>query len=69
VIVTLPVRNPFALGLKATLIVQLAPAGRLEPQLFSAMKSALAAMLEMVNVVVPVFVSVVFCAALRVLTN
>jgi hypothetical protein len=55
--------------LKATLIVQLSPAGTPEPQSFFWTKSPLAAMLEMVNGVVPVFVSVVFRAALRVLTN
>src|SRR6266516_594480 len=69
VIVTVPVRTPFALGLKATLIVQLPPAGTLEPQLFCAMKSPLAAMLEMVNVAPPVLVSVTLCGLLVVPTS
>jgi hypothetical protein len=69
VIVTVPVRTPFALGLKATLIVQLSPAGTLEPQSFFWTNSALAAMVEMVNSAFPVFVSVTDCAALRAPTN
>jgi hypothetical protein len=58
-----------SVGVKAIRIVQLSPAGKLEPQLFFWRKSPLAAMLEMVNVVVPAFVSVAVCAALRVPTN
>jgi len=67
--VTAPDLTPLSLGLKATRIVQLSPAGKLEPQLSITSKSPLAPMLKMLKVVGPVFVSVAVCAALRVPTN
>jgi len=58
VMVTAPDLTPLSLGLKATRIVQLSPAGKLEPQLSITSKSPLTPMLEMLKVVGPVFVSV-----------
>jgi len=54
VIESVPLALPAALGLKVTLIVQLSPDARLEPlQVSVSPKSAPAAMLMMVSVVVP----------------
>ena len=61
VIVRVPVRVPEAVGVKVTLMLQFAPAARLEVlagQLLVAEKSPLAAMLEMVAARVPVLLSV-----------
>ena len=58
VMVTVPVRVPLAVGLKVTLRVQLEPAARLEPQVWVWEKSPLAAMLVMMRVALPVFLSV-----------
>jgi hypothetical protein len=41
------------MGLKVALMVQLAPAAKLEPQSFDAPKSPLATMLVMLSAVVP----------------
>jgi hypothetical protein len=68
-------RAPVADGLKVTLIVQFAPAATLEPQVLVSVKSPLfappMAMPEplMLNVAVPVFVSVTVWAALVVETS
>lgn len=66
VMVSAPVRVPLAVGVKVTLIMQLAPAARLPPQLLVWAKSPLVAMLEMVSGPVPVLERVTFCAALAV---
>src|SRR2546425_2232068 len=50
--------KPVAVGLKVTVMVQLAPAVRLLPQLLVWAKSPLAAMLAMFNTAVPLLVSV-----------
>ena len=52
VIDTAPVRVPICVGLNVTLIVQLAPAGRLEPHVFG-LKSPLATMLVILSAIVP----------------
>jgi hypothetical protein len=66
--VIVPVSVPVVVGLNVTLIVQLAPAAKLEPQLFVSAKLALVAMLLIVRLVVPVLVSVTGCAVLVVPT-
>ena len=48
-----PVRVPICVGLKVTLIVQLARGARLEPQVWVWLKSPLAVMVVMLSVVVP----------------
>jgi hypothetical protein len=53
VIDSVPVRLPICDGLKVTLMVQLAPAAKLEPQVFVWLKSPLAAMLVIPSVAVP----------------
>src|SRR4030081_2434216 len=63
-----PVRVPSAVGVKVTVIVQLALIATLLPQVLVCAKSPLAAMLLMVNVAVPVFLSVTFCEAFVVPT-
>ena len=64
---------PVAVGLNVTLMVQLAAAARLEPQVFVCAKSPLllpvTVMLVKVNEAVPVFLSVIVLAALVVDTN
>jgi hypothetical protein len=50
---TVPFRLPEAPGVKVTLIVQLAPEARLEPQLSVSPKLAIAVMPAMLSVVVP----------------
>jgi hypothetical protein len=53
VIDNVPVRVPLCVGLKVTLMVQLASAARLEPQVFAWLKSPLAAILVILSAVVP----------------
>jgi hypothetical protein len=75
VIVTEAFRVPVAVGLNVTLIVQLAPAATLAPQVFVCEKSPLfvppIAIPEPLNVstAFPVFVSVMFCEVLVVPTG
>ena len=61
--VTEPVRLPAAVGVNITLIVHVAPAARLEPQVFVWAKSPVTAMLVKVSAAVLPFVSVTVCAA------
>ena len=61
---TAPVRDPPAIGLKATLRVQLALTARLEPQSLVWTESPLAAMLAMLRVASPVLLRVTICAQL-----
>ena len=65
-IVSVPVNVPGAAGLKVTLIVQLAPALTLPPQLLVSPKLALVAMLVMVSAALPVLLRVTGCDALVV---
>lgn len=58
VTVTLPVRVPVFAGLKVTLIVHLAPAARLEPQVLVSAKLLLTATLLRVRATEPVLVRV-----------
>jgi hypothetical protein len=58
VMVTAPLRVPAAVGVKVTLMVQLAPAVTLPPQVLVWEKSPLAVMLVMLRPALPVFVSV-----------
>jgi len=58
VTVTLPVLVPVAVGSKVTLMVQLAPAVTLEPQVLVWEKSPLAVMLVRLRVASPVLLSV-----------
>jgi hypothetical protein len=53
VIDNVPFRVALSVGLKVTLMVQLASAARLEPQVFVWLKSPLAAMLVILSAVVP----------------
>ena len=53
--VSVPLREPMAVGVKVTLKVQLALAARLEPQVLVWEKSPLATMLLMLRVALPVF--------------
>ena len=53
-----PLRAPMAVGVKVTVIVQGAPAARLEPQVLVWEKSPLAVMLEIVRVAFPVLLRV-----------
>lgn len=64
-----PARLPAALGVKVTLMVQLAPTARLLPQLFVWVKSPVVLMLLMVKAAVPLLVKVAACAALVLLTT
>jgi len=64
-----PLRTPAAVGLKVTLIVQLAPALRAVPQLFVWEKSPLAAMLLIANPALPLLVKVTACAVLVDVTS
>ncbi len=59
VMVRVPVRAPSAVGLNVTVIVQLAPAATLAPQVFAWLKSPLTPMLVMFNAAVPVLLSVI----------
>ena len=67
-ILTLALRVPVAVGANFTLIVQLAPAARLLPQVYVSEKSPgfvpVRPMLVMLRLPVPVLVNVTFCAAL-----
>ena len=69
VLVRVPVRFPVAVGVKVTLIVQLAPALSALPQLLVWAKSPLSAMLAMVNVTVPVLPKVTTCGELAMPTS
>ena len=73
VIVTLADLVPVANGVKVTLIEQLLPAAKLEPQVFVCAKSVLLvpviAMPDMLSVPVPLLVIVTTLAALVVPTN
>ena len=68
VMVTVPALEPPALGLKVTLTLHEAPAATLEPQVLVWEKSPLIAMLVMMSVALPVFVSVKLCGLLLVPT-
>jgi len=66
--VSVPVRAPMAVGVKAMVSVQLAPAARAVPQLLDWEKSPAIEMLEMLSVAVPLLVSAMACVALVVFT-
>jgi len=68
VTVIVPGRLPAAVGVKVTLMEQLAPAATEGPQVLVWAYGALAAMLVMVRAAVPELVSVTVCAALVVFT-
>jgi len=68
VIVTAPVLDPLALGVKITLTLHEAPGDMLEPQVLVWEKSPLLAMLVMVSVEVPVLLRVKLCGLLLVPT-
>ena len=63
---SVPVRVPGLEGVKVTLMVQLAPAATEAPQVLLWAKSVVfvSKMLVMVNVALPVLVSVIVCGAL-----
>ena len=63
-----PVRLPSAVGVKVTVIVQLALIPTLLPQVLVCAKSPLAVMLVIVSVAVPVFFKITFCEVLVVPT-
>src|SRR5260370_741630 len=63
-----PVRVPEAVGVKVTLMLQLAPAATELPQVLVSAKSPLAEMLVRLSEALPVFESVTDCAALVVPT-
>src|ERR1017187_8131758 len=63
-----PVKVPFALGVKVTLIVQEAAGFRVAPQVFVWANGPVAAMLATVRIPRPVFVRVAFMAGLVILT-
>jgi len=65
---TEPVREPVAVGLNVTLMVQLAPARTAPPQVVVCAKSPLAEMLVILSDALPELVSVTDCAALGVPT-
>jgi len=69
VMVTAPVLDPLALGLKVTLTLHEAPAPTLEPHVLVWEKSPLIAMLFTVSVEVPAFVRVKLCGLLLVPTG
>lgn len=68
VTVNVPLRAPEAVGAKLTLIVQLPPTAKEEPQLFVWVKSPLVAILVMESAAVPLLDKVTVCAALLVPT-
>ena len=68
VTVMVPGWLPVAVGVKVTVMVQLAPAATDVPQVLVWAYCALAAMLVMVSAPVPPLVSVTVCAALVVFT-
>ena len=63
-----PAVGPPTVGVKVTLIVQLAPLARLVPQVFFCAKFPLAVMLTMFKTALPVLLRVTFRGALVVLT-
>src|SRR5260221_6023947 len=63
---TAPVREPAAVGVKVTEIVQVPAAATEAPQVFVWLKSPLAAIVVIVRAADPVLVSVTTCAALAV---
>ena len=65
--VTAPVRGPRAAGVKVTVMMQLAPAASVAPQVFVCVASPVAAMLAMFSAVVPILTSVAVCGALAML--
>jgi hypothetical protein len=69
VLATVPLLVPTAVGVKVTLIVQLAPARTFVPQVFAWAKSPLATMLVMARDRLPLFVRVTGCAGLVVPTR
>ena len=66
VMLTVPVRVPVCVGVKVTLMMQLAPLASELPQVLVWAKSPLATMLVTLKDVVPAFVNVTLCAALVV---
>src|SRR5579864_5771192 len=66
---SVPLKLPETPGVKVTLIVQLAPGGRLEPQVLVSAKLVVAVMLVMLSAVLPLLVSVTDCGGLAVPTN
>ena len=58
-IVSVPVRLPPAVGLKVTVMKQLEPAAKLEPQVFVWAKSPLAEIPEIVRAALPPLVSLI----------
>ena len=64
-----PLREPLAVGVKVTLIVQEALGARFEPQVFVSEKSPLAVILLMVRVPFPVLLRVTLCGLLLVPTG
>ena len=68
VTVMVPGWLPVAVGVKVTVMVQLAPAATEVPQVLVWAYGVLAAMLVMVSAPVPALVSVTVCAALVVFT-
>ncbi len=69
VTLSVPVRDPPALGVNVTLIVQFAPAASEEVQLVVSPKSPRAEILVMLRIALPEFASVTALAALVVPTN
>ena len=63
---SVPVRFPVAVGVKVTLIVQLAPAATEPPQVLVSEKSPLVVIVRGVRAPAPVLVSVSVCAGLEV---
>jgi len=68
VTVRVPFSSPVAVGLKVTLMVQVALRPRVAAQVLVWAKSALAVMLEMLRVALPVLERVTDCAGLVVFT-
>ena len=66
VMLSVPVSGPVEAGVKVTLMAQLLPAARLEPQVLVSAKLPLAVIELMVSAAVPVFERVTVCAALVV---
>ena len=67
VIVSVPVRDPAAVGVKVTLIEQFVPAATDVPQLLAWAKSPLVAMLVMLKAALPLFLNVTACGALVIM--
>ena len=65
---TEPTALPAVVGVKVTLMAQLAPAAMDEPQALACAKGPLAVIELRVRVAVPLFVTVTVCAALVVFT-